>query len=168
MTQDKSKTATVLSSKVKRPTPLSLRERVRKALTYMLAEGFDTFICPIEQSVGRTVAELVVRLKMNNPQIKLVVVFEYYRNELFAQSLVEQNSYICNKADDILYAAYECVRGIPSSIEEYVIVRSSAVILYQREPSLEENYILEEALRECRTVLRISAHDGGRSTSSPR
>ena len=119
-----------------RPEKLNCDEATVKALLdsairQAVADGFTTFITGMARGVDIWAGQLVLKLKEENPAVKLVAASPYKGfEERWSASWQEQYNSIIEKADAVRYICPKYSKAAFQIRNEWMVDRSSRVIAF--------------------------------------
>ena len=106
-----------------------IKEVLEIALQVSINEGFDNFICAMDESVGLWASKLILQYKKMYPSISLTCVFPYanYENNWNQESKEEYNK-LSKDIDSIHYISKENYKGLNKDYLNYLLDKDYRIV----------------------------------------
>lgn len=106
-----------------------IKEVLEIALQVSINEGFNNFVCAMDESVGLWASKLILQYKKMYPSISLTCVFPYanYENNWNKESKEEYNK-LSKDIDSIYYISKENYKGLNKDYLNYLLDKAYRIV----------------------------------------
>ena len=122
-----------------------IKEVLEIALQVSINEGFDNFICAMDESVGLWASKLILQYKKMYPSISLTCVFPYanYENNWNQESKEEYNK-LSKDIDSIHYISKENYKGLNKDYLNYLLDKAYRIVQISSKENIKDRPMLTD------------------------
>ena len=122
-----------------------IKEVLEIALQVSINEGFDNFICAMDESVGLWASKLILQYKKMYPSISLTCVFPYanYENNWNQESKEEYNK-LSKDIDSVHYISKENYKGLNKDYLNYLLDKAYRIVQISSKENIKDRPMLTD------------------------
>lgn len=130
--------------------------RFKEVLTAFIDEGYTHFLCGMAMGFDMLAAELIIELKKDRPQIRLIACVPCEgQSRYFPAAEKERYEKILSKCDEVKVLSNHYYNGCMLVRDRYMVDNSSLLIAYKRVNEGGTYYTLKYALKQNKRICLV-------------